>query len=596
MQTPGDTTSRRSARLFWIGLACLLLAVASSLVLAGKHLQVLEAPGCGDGSPCDQAAASVWGSVPLVGWPTSFAGLAWFTALVPAWIALRRRAAVPRALRNLVRLGAAASAGFMVVMVVGGYICPYCIAVHVGNFGFLAVLEATPAATAGTPRALGWAAAAFVAVTAVELGLQAAVTEEIEQQLSESTQRIIDTAQDPNREPFTGRYRLGPADAPIRLVIFTDYQCPDCRLIERQVQEILSRRDDVSFSVKHNPICTACNPHTTRNMHPNACWAARAAETAGILRGNDGFWQMHEWLFERRGGFTDAEIVTGLRELGYDPRPFLRTMQGAETLRLVQADLEEAWELGIHQTPMIFINGVELKGWLAPQAVIRAVESLAATNPPPGTARQDQPPSAAEKFVAEWREKAPQALAPDTHPWTMGPQDARVSVVIWGDYRDSYTSQADAIIRRLTASRGDVRYAFRHYPMDESCNPATTKTQHPHACYAARAAEAAGAILGADGYWAMHAWLLEDRDRLSEQALRAFAVELAIDEGARFAEMEAPELDHLIAEDAEAAKAAGLRNVPCIFINGKMVPRWTREGVLEAIVEDAARSQSPTRR
>jgi protein-disulfide isomerase/uncharacterized membrane protein len=564
MQPPSETTPPLSARLFWIGLGCVLLAVASSVVLAGKHLQILEAPGCGDGSPCDQAAASVWGKVPLVGWPTSFLGLAYFTALVPAWIAVRRSAVVPRPFRNLIRLGAACSAMFMMVMVVGGYICPYCIAVHLGNFGFLGVVEAAPAATTGARRALGWAAAVFIGVTALELGLQSAVKEEVEQQLAESTQQIIETSKDQDREPFTGRYRL------------------------EQVRDILARRDDVSFSAKHNPICTACNPHTRRNLHPNACWAARAAETAGMLRGPDGYWQMHHWLFDRGGSFTDAEIAAGLGQLGYDAPEFLRIMQGEETLRHVQADIEEASGLGIHRTPMIFINGVELKGWLAPSALIRAVDDLAASNPPPGNAIQDRPPSALEKYLSDWREQPRQALRRGTWAWTMGPDRARVKVVLWGDYQEAYTGEADAILRRVTASRNDTSYTFRHYPLDRKCNPATPKTRHPVACYAARAAEAVGTIAGDDGYWAMHAWLFDHADRLGEQSLREVAAELGIDEGSLFAEMEAPEIKDAIAEDAEAGKAAGLRNVPCIFINEQLVPRWRLDGALEAMIEEAA--------
>jgi protein-disulfide isomerase len=588
MQPPDEIAPPLSARLFWLGLGCLLLAVASSVVLAGKQLDILTAPGCGEGGGCDQAVASVWGKVPLVGWPSSFVGLAYFAALVPAWIAVRRAGAVPRAFRNLVRLGAVLSAMFMVVMVVGGYICPYCIAAHAGNFGFLGVIEFGPAATTAARRALGWVAAGFIAVTGIQIGLQAALKGEVEQQLAESTQQIIEASKDPNREPFTGRYRLGPDHAPIRLVIFTDYQCPDCKIIEGQVRTILAQRDDVSFSSKHNPICTACNPHTSRNMHPNACWAARAAEAAGILRGADGFWQMHHWLFERGGSFTDAQIHTALPELGYDVGGFLRVMMSEETLQRVQADIEEAWGLGIFRTPMIFINGVELKGWMAANSVIRAVDELAATDPPPGDPTQDRPPSAFERYLADWREVRPQGLPADTRAWTMGPDRAPVRVVLWGDYQEPYTGEADAILRRLTAARGDTRYSFRHYPMDQKCNPATRRDLHELACYGARAAEAAGTILGPDGYWAMHAWLFDNQDRLSAETLRNVAVELGIDDELLLAEMDAPQVLDAIAEDAEAAKTAGLNSIPFIYINGKRVPRWKLDGVLEAMIEEAA--------
>jgi protein-disulfide isomerase len=328
-----ETPSPLPARLFWPGLICLLLAVGASVVLVGQHLDVLKAPGCGDGSPCDQAAASVWGKVPLVGWPVSFVGLAYFAALTLVWIAIRRAGVVPGMFRNLVRVGMAFSVMFMVVMIFGGYACPYCIAIHLGNFGFLAILELAPIAATGTRQALAYGAAGFIMVTGIELSVQAAV-----------------------KEPFTGRYLVGPTNAAIRLVIFSDFQCPDCKIIEGQVRDVLSRYDNVSFSMKNFPFCTDCNPYATRNLHPNACWAARAAEAAGILRGRDGYAQMHRWLFDREGSFTDAQIKAVLGQFGYDVDEFIGVMMGQETLRRVQADADEAQGLGIFRTPMIFIR------------------------------------------------------------------------------------------------------------------------------------------------------------------------------------------------------------------------------------------------
>ena len=76
-----------STRLLVLGLVCLAVSVVAAGVLAGKHLNLLEAPGCGEGSPCARAAASVWGKVPWLNWPTAFVGLAYFLAMGLAWLA-----------------------------------------------------------------------------------------------------------------------------------------------------------------------------------------------------------------------------------------------------------------------------------------------------------------------------------------------------------------------------------------------------------------------------------------------------------------------------------------------------------------------------
>ena len=271
-----------SGRTFWLGCAWLILSIVAALILAGKHLEVIQAPGCGTGGGCEQAAASVWAKVPLINWPVSFLGLAYFVALAWAWTAARRNGGLPKRAKHLVRFGAALSVMFVAAMIGGGYVCWYCLAVHIGNLGFLVTMELAPTGAAATRRSLAWAGGAFLAVTVIEMGALAIVDRGVSQQQAQSTQRIIDTPDDERLAGFTGRYLHGAAVAPIRIVIISDYQCPDCRNIEYELKTILSQRSDVSLSAKHFPFCKDCNRHSTRNMHPNACKAALAAEAAGM--------------------------------------------------------------------------------------------------------------------------------------------------------------------------------------------------------------------------------------------------------------------------------------------------------------------------
>jgi len=577
--------------IFWIGLGCLLLSASAAAVLAASHLNLLEAPGCGEGSGCDRAVASPWSKVPGLKWPVSFVGLAYFAALAFAWFSAPRAGGVPAAFRWLIRAGAVASAAFIVVMIAGGYLCLYCLVLHLGNFGFLVASEIAPTVRRGAGRWLGWAAAGFAAVTSLEFGALSRAQAGLAETLARSTERIIAASGQESAAAFTGRYLIGPEQAPIRLVIISDYQCPDCRSMEAQIRRVLKQRDDVSFSAKHFPFCPDCNRHIRNNKHPNACWAARAAETAGILRGPEGFWQMHKWLFDRGGSFTNSELHAGLAELGYDPGRFAALMQGDEPLRLVQADIEEARALGIHFTPMVFINGVELKGWNIPGALSRAVDQVAATSPPTAAAVTDRPPPAARKYIQDWRDQRARPLGPDARSWATGPVQAPVNVVLWGDYQEPFTATADQSIREILAVGGDVRYTFRHYPFNQECNPSATTTRHPQACLAARAAEAAGSLGGPAGYWRMHEWLMSNQRNLDADSIRRAAATLGLDPDALAAAMEQPEVAAAIAEDAQAGKRLGLRSIPMIFVNGKFVPRWQLDGrsMLGEIVEEARR-------
>lgn len=575
----------------------LIFAIGASLMLVLEHVGGLSLPGCGPGSACAELTRGVWGKVPLVNWPVSFVGLAYFIGLLVAWIQAGRGSGVSTALRYAARLGGAFSVMFVVVMILNRHLCWYCLAAHLGNFAFLVLMERCPKVPAAAWRPLLWGGLAFLVVSAGQEGTRRSfkhlAVEDAERRLAKSTGQIIELGGDTVVGRFIGRYRIGPEAAPIRLMIISDYQCPDCKRIEAQANAILAQRDDISLSAKHFPMCTDCNRNASKTLHPNACWAARAAETAGILRGNDGFWQMHRWLFDRGGAFTDAELHQGLRELGYDPQQlqqFLGIMQSRQPLDLIAADTDEASALGLHYTPMVFINGVELKGWNAPNALARAVAALAATNPPRQTAAHDRPPPAAEKYVADWREQPARRIPADSRAWTIGPVNAKVDVVVWGDYQEPFTAEADAILRRIAASRSNTRYAFRHYPFNKECNPSTRSTRHPLACRAAQAAEAAGTLGGADAYWAMHDWLMSNQQRFSDATLRGAAADMGLDTESLFAEMESTEVGEAIAEDARAGKGLGLGSIPMIFINNKFVPRWRfqEHRTLQRMIEEAS--------
>lgn len=629
--------------VFLAGTLAAIVGVVSSLLLVLEHLGGLSLPGCGEGGACSDATNSIWGKVTLGAfqWPVSYLGLAYFIALTGTWVFTRGR--LPALIRFMVRLGIAGSIFFSIIMLTKSMPCPYCIATHIGNLAFWMLMEINRRPTPKPKIALGNFAAFFL-ITSGILGIwdsqhRAAVAAAAEEDMDASVQQMIEsshrpapevtandsvdddsralaaadtetdgdtTATDDNTDspptpdaplpdqPFTGRYRWGPEKAAIRLVIITDYQCPDCRKIEKQAERLMNERDDISLSIKHFPFCPDCNPKITRNLHPNACWAARAAEAAGILWGDEGFFKMHLWLFEHRGRFTKIEqLAEAFHDPGYDPQRFAQLIMSEETLDRVQADVEEAVSLGLHYTPMIFINAVELKGWNAPNALIRAVERVAASDPPPRTAEADRPPTALQKYVSDWRVGFRRGNMPeDSSSWSLGPADAPIHVIVWGDHEEQNSATVDELMREKVASRGDVRYTFRPYPFSSTCNEHISSPRHPYACRAARAVEAAGRLGGDDVYWAMHTWLMEHFDSLSDAVVRGKAVQLGLDPETLFAEMEKPEVAAAIDEDIQAGKRLGVRGIPWIFVDNRRVPRWQLNGdpIFDEIFAELTRS------
>lgn len=517
-------------------------------------------------------------------------------------------------------------------MLVAKLPCKYCLASHLANLCFVGIAEWANRRTPSRSPARGLVIAASVfAAATVALGFaEQQAQKKPEADLAESTRAMIEaskpkasmatpaavteagaanqpaSAQPAAAQPtrpivlptiFTGRYRFGPEVAPIRIVMWTGYQCPDCRKMEPQVKEVMTKRKDVSVSVKHFPFCPDCNPHVTRNDHPNGCWAARAAEAAGILKGSDGFWKMHEWLFARGGAFTDKDLLGVLMQFGWDTASFIQTMQSPTTLRNVQTDVEEAVSYGLRFSPMIFINGVELKGWNAAGALTRAVDMLAASNPDPQGPEADRPVKAGDKAIADWRDQPAMAWPTRPNLPALGNANAKVKITVFGDLLEPTTAEADKTIRDAMAGRTDMWYEFRYFPVDKECNPPLPQTLFAGSCRAARAAEAANTMGGADAYWRMHEWIQANAKSITDEKLRAAARELALDPDELFRRMESPDIRKLVETDANIGTRLHITEIPRISVNGKHIARWRLkdEYILERIIEEAASEEPPQR-
>jgi len=593
--TPGRHPAATASR-YWMCLLLLSLALVSSLLLAIQSLGGMSLPGCGIDSACVQATSSALGRVPLIGWPTSYLGCAYFGALAASWVAARGQ--LHRLLLGMAITGVLISIILVAGMFAGGYLCPYCMVVHGANVLFL--LAAMQCVEEEHPRWRRSFIGVFAGITLLLLVVHGAVSSRVESTREAdrvaSVDRILGAGNgdhDGVQAPFTGRWREGPESAAIRIVIFSDYQCPDCRRIENQVQQVLREQEDVSFSAKHFPMCTSCNA-IAPNLHPNACWAARLAEAAGILGGEASFRAMHRWLFEVEGRFENAgQIAPGAAAAGVDLDELISLMQGPRTEALVLADIEEALRLGVHYTPMIFVNGVELKGFMAQEALLKTVRAVAATHPPLRTAASDHPAVAVTKYISDWREATRlSSRVVDAGDWSQGAADTPLQIVVWGDYTEPTTERLDRLVRARIDGLDGVRYSFRNYPISTACNPGSRFSQvdtFEHGCLAAQAAEAAGRLGGRDSYWRMHAWLFEHRARLGADAMRVAAVAVGLDPDQFLSMIESPDVARALQEDIDAGNRAGLRSLPWVFIDGRRPPRVHLDGAdIPAMIIDAA--------
>jgi Na+/H+ antiporter NhaA/predicted DsbA family dithiol-disulfide isomerase len=138
-----------------------------------------------------------------------------------------------------------------------------------------------------------------------------------------------------------------------------------------------------------------------------------------------------------------------------------------------------------------------------------------------------------------------------------GPTDAPVTLVEYGDFECPYCGRAEPVIRELLRDFGDLRYVWRHLPLNDV---------HPHTQQAAEAAEAA-AEQGA--FWEMYDLLLGDQSALTEQDLIGRAQQLGLDVARFRGDLERHVGVGRIAEDVDGADLSGVSGTPTFFINGR---------------------------
>lgn len=664
---------RLPAAIWVIGLACVGVAIMASGALVLKHFTGVALPGCRVGSACDRLGQSIFGRIlfpqgmaqwlGFAKWPVSSLGFAFFVAVCAAWLAGLRW--IAPGLKWMVRFGALFSLVYVVIIFVKREWCPYCLYSHAANFGLLismevglmlskrsgsvvvahaaggrssarsgragvASLAAFALAFSGATGVLGMKERGLAVAAAAELResqekMLAAERERAERAAAEAAARAAQPeGHDFGPNGFTGRYRLGPEKAVVRIVIFGAYTCKFCKQMEQQALALQAANPDkVSFCFKHYPMCWICNKNTkeadTEPVHRNACWAARCAEACAIVAGanaelegkdrwtaaNEAFWKAHHWLYDIEGQFDDKALMDGLKAQGFDADKVTSIMDKPAADRPVVADIEEGHALGLFQTPMIFINGVELKGWQVPGSLQSTVNRFLTANPPIAAAdsKNDRPALAREKAVADWEEQAKLVFMADTTARTIGDAKAPVEVLIFGDFQEPNTARADAIVRswiyapeagglaKEAASARPVKYTFRHFPGDKSCNTKLPRNIFPQGCLASRSAEAAGLLGGEAGYWKMHDWLMKNQSGFGYDAARRAARTLGLEPDRFVASLEDARVAQAIQNDIDAAEAVRVDQIPKIYIQGKWVRTWTREGdnVLERIVDKVAK-------
>jgi len=159
----------------------------------------------------------------------------------------------------------------------------------------------------------------------------------------------------------------GPADAPVTLVEYGDYECPYCGAAYPIVKEVQARMGDrLRFVFRNFPITTS---------HPHAEQAAEAAEAA---EAQERFWEMHDVLYENQRHFEDENLGAYAEQLGLDVERFGNELAEHVHAPRVREDFMSGVRSGVNGTPTFFINGVRHDDSYELETLLAALEQAAA--------------------------------------------------------------------------------------------------------------------------------------------------------------------------------------------------------------------------
>lgn len=144
---------------------------------------------------------------------------------------------------------------------------------------------------------------------------------------------------------------LGPANAPVTLVEYGDYQCPYCAAAHAVLKDVQAQMGPrLCFVFRHFPLAS---------IHPFAAHAAEAAEAAGA---EGKFWEMHDLLFENQYDLQGEALLSYAAELGLNVRRFAEDLANGTHAARVREDFFKGIRSGVNGTPSLFINGQRYDG------------------------------------------------------------------------------------------------------------------------------------------------------------------------------------------------------------------------------------------
>ncbi len=157
------------------------------------------------------------------------------------------------------------------------------------------------------------------------------------------------------------------AEAPLRITLFSDFQCPFCKILGHELQKIASRyRGQLNIRYIFWPLDKKCNKEVSGEMHPHACSAARLAYC-----GRENFETIHDTIYEHQAELSEEWIKQKSEEL-----KLTECFANPESEGAVEKIIDSAAPFSINAAPTMLINGRKTSGLIPAKALVFLLDSF----------------------------------------------------------------------------------------------------------------------------------------------------------------------------------------------------------------------------
>ena len=396
-----------------------------------------------------------------------------------------------------------------------------------------------------------------------------------------TAQQVPDSFVDSKAIPIGGAPVRGGENAPVTMVVFTEFECGFCaraaetvRLLEKQYGA------DLRIAFRHRPL----------SFHENAPIAAQAA-IAAHAQGK--FWQYHDKLFADWTKLSRPDLDAAAQAVGLDMKRFKDEMDNKAFEAAVEDDLGHAERLEATGAPTFFINGIKLAGNKPIEGFKEIIDAelkdargstyaarvTANYKPPtvakgPPTRKGGRPPGNGDPVVY----KVPVGTAP-----VKGAKDAIVTIVEFSEFQCPFCSKVFPTLDQLLADpayKDKVRLAFKHRPL----------SFHERAKPAARAAMAAQEQ---GKFWQFHDLLFAEQGGLTDAEFEKHAKAAGCDMAKWKADYASKKYDEQIRADDNLGITVGASGTPHFFVNGVRIKGSKDLDYFKKAVDDAIERAKP---